>query len=320
MPSRLIGALSSAFRGGRPRVMRLLLLACLLASLVSPALAAYGKGKKSKFMSAYPILFKFVLFWWCVFVFVVMGFYVADNLMWRKFGPAKVAWSVERTFKAAPDGGRAAFWAQLVDPTKWSMSHPVLQSADIRMVECTKPEAEKNDTGSKDETSKESAGDKAAAEAAEPAEPAKSPNATEADEGLVAPSAALRPVELRPLEAGLGFILRHKQSLGGPRAGSFFCARECTKLETPADGTWRMFMRTVEVGNGYPFEPDSEESEVELAPPAEDGSVRCTINGFAAVNSRLFRWWNGLEPNSRAGSEAMLEAIENEVLSAKKNE
>lgn len=286
------------------RRAELLLLVALLLSLAPPVLAAYGSGKKSKFMAAYPAIFKFCLFWWCVFVFVVMFFYISDHLLWRKFGAAKVAWSAERAFKAA-SGGREEYWAQLVDPTRWAPNHPVLQSADIRMVRCGDDDADKSRGGSED---------------AKDDEPLPNPHATVADEGLAVPSAKLRPVELQPLAVGLGFILRHKPAEVGPRTGSFFCTRKCTLLETPTEGKWRMVMRTIEAGNGYPFQPDSEVAEVEMDPPAEDGSVRCAITGSAETNSRIFRWWNGLEPNSRAASEDMLEVIENLVLHAKKRD
>merc|ERR1719203_940412 len=81
------------------------------------------------------MLFKFLLFWWCVCVFAIMGVYILDNLMTRKFGSAKVNWSIDYTFKGGSTS-RQQFWAQLVDPSAWSMKHPMLQTADIRMVDC----------------------------------------------------------------------------------------------------------------------------------------------------------------------------------------
>lgn len=299
-----------------PRMVRILFLALLFLSLISPAMAAYGSGKKSKFLAAYPILFKFFLFWWCIFVFVVMGIYILDHLMFRRFGPAKVAFSAERIFKSSPSGGREAFWAQLADPTAWSMNHPVLQTADIRMVRCGGRNGDSAGAGGTANGDADSDTKAAAGESSDTETTAR----TEADSEGPAPSTKLQPISLQPLSVGLGFILRHKESDGGPRAGSFFCTRECTTLDKPAEGTWRMIMRTVEVGNGYPFNPETEETEVEMDAPGEDGSVRCVVTGFAAVNSRIFRWWNGLELNARLGAETLLEAVESEVLSAKKKD
>jgi len=303
------------------------LLWSLLSSLPVSVFAAYGSGSKGKFMSAYPAIFKFVLFWWCVFVFVVMGFYIADHLLWRKFGPAKVTWKAERVLKAAPAGGRQAYWQQLVDPTRWTDEHPVIQSADIRMVKCDEDEAKEVAAGATGEESKDDSKEERKEEDSKEKEEAvattkTSKQQTAGENGdTILPSNKAKPVGLQRLKVGYGFILRHKMDAGGPRAGSFFCTRKCTVLEEPADGTWRMVMRTVETGNGYPFEEDSEESEVLLeVPHEENGSVKCTISGSASVTSRLFRWWNGLEPNSRAASESMLEAIETIVLATKKKE
>jgi len=282
------------------------LRALLLVALVAQASAAYGYGsgkKKSKFLEAYPMIFKFFLFWWCVTVFAVMGVYIADHLLFRKFGSAKVVFSVERTFKGGAAGGRKGFWEQFADPTKWSPQHPVLQSADIRMVRCAPPEDVAKDGATE--------GDKAEEEE-KPPEPL-----IIADEPT--PSARLQPIDLQPLKAGLGFILRHKDD-AGPRAGRFYCTRECTEMEMPKEGPWRFVMRTVEVGVGYPYDPDSEVSEVEMHPAAEDGSVRCVVTGTASARSRLFRWWNSLEPNAVYGATSMLQTIEEELLSSKKKD
>lgn len=272
-------------------------LVVLLQLVLAVPTAAYRSGKKSKFLAAYPIVFKFLLFWWCVFVFIVMGVYIIDHLMFRKFGPAKVVWCVEHRFKGGPSGGREAYWAQLADPTTWTMSHPVLQSADIRMVQC-------------------SSADKAQPDAQPEAQPEAQP---QPGADGAPPETQLRPVPLAPLGAGLGLILRHKEG-SGPRSGSFFCTRACEQLEAPAEGPWSMVMRTVEVGAGYPFQAGTEATEVTMHPPAEDGSVRCTMSGSAEVNSRIFRWWNSLEPASRLGAVAMFEAIEAEMLAAKKKD
>mmetsp|Transcript_93397 Transcript_93397/g.268943 ORF Transcript_93397/g.268943 Transcript_93397/m.268943 type:complete len:289 (-) Transcript_93397:77-943(-) len=277
------------------------LRAVLVFLLAVPALGAYGygSGKKSKFLEAYPMIFKFFLFWWCVIVFIVMGVYILDFLMSKRYGSAKVEFVVEHKFKPGIAGGRKALWEQLADPTKWSPRHPVIASADLRMVRCTAAEESANGDGK-----------------TEPPKP--QPNAALGDEAT--PSTRLEPVELRPLQEGLGFILRHKSDDPGPRAGTFYCTRECTKLEQPSEGLWRLGMRTVEVGNGYQFDADSEESEVQLHPPAKDGSMLCVVCGTARCRSRLFRWWNQLQANSRVGAEAMLQAIEDELLASKKND
>lgn len=274
------------------------------------------------------MIFKFCLFWWCVIVFAIMGLYLLDQGMRKKFGPAKVLVSAERLFKEGSKGGRRAIWAQLVDPKSWSPDHPVLQSADIRMVRCdTKSNDKLNDENEKENRANDVNKPAAVAEKtdeaskSEDATAAKDADETEENESIASPSASLVPVELQPLKPALGFIMRHKVSLCGMKAGPFLCTRECTNLEDKADGdVWRMAMRTVEVGPGYAFLPGTEWSEVELHPPADDGSVRCVLTTSAEVNSRLYRWWNGLQPNSQAGAEGMLEAIETYLLSSKKKD
>eukprot|EP00931_Biecheleriopsis_adriatica_P066413 TRINITY_DN40780_c0_g1_i1.p1 TRINITY_DN40780_c0_g1~~TRINITY_DN40780_c0_g1_i1.p1 ORF type:complete len:297 (-),score=91.47 TRINITY_DN40780_c0_g1_i1:79-915(-) len=266
-----------------------LLLALLLLEHVLPVLA-YGGKKKGKFMAAYPVVFKFVLFWWCVFVFGVMIVYIIDHLMYKKFGAAKVVWNAEHTFRGA---SRKEYWAQISDPSKWSKQHPIMQTADICMVHCN---------GScTDAKEAEAASEEASAELPNPAEPKKK----------------LKPAKWGPLRSGLGMVLRHKAE-SGPQAGNFFCTRECTQLEEPQDGPFLLIMKTVEAGVGYPFLEDTEISEVELFPAAEDGSIRCKMVGTAEVTSRMFRWWTGLQKSSQEAACAFLESISEEVSSAKK--
>mmetsp|Transcript_90747 Transcript_90747/g.194634 ORF Transcript_90747/g.194634 Transcript_90747/m.194634 type:complete len:277 (-) Transcript_90747:50-880(-) len=271
------------------RIRRAPLVALLFLCLVLPTLA-YGGKKKSKFLAAYPSLFKFFLFWWCIFVFGVMTVYIIDTLLYKYRGPAHVDFSIEHVFRGVDS--RQVYWAQFVDPTTWDVAkHPVLQSADVRTVrvDTEVPPAEP-------------LADAAAASGAH-----ASKRVTPLPEGLVA------------LKPGLGLILRHKEG-SGVRTGTLFCTRECTQMETPEDGPWRLVMRTIEVGAGYPFMPDTEESELQLWAPEKDGTMRCSMVGFAAVNSRFFRWWTGIRRASVAGAVAMMEGIEEVVQASKKTE
>lgn len=247
--------------------------------------AAYGK--KGKFMEAYPMLFKFFLFWWCVVVFAAMAVYILDTVVFKYSGPALVEWSTERTMRGDVD--RAAYWAQFADPSSWSTErHPVLQTADVRMVHW----------------------DSSAA-----AEMAKNGDHEQKEPGSL--SAKMKAASLGELKPGFALILRHKAGVG-PRAGSFFCMRECVQSERLKDGPWIFSMRTVDVGAGYPYIPGSEEVTLELFPPAEDGGIRCVMSGTGALSSRVFRWWQGLSKASVEGAEAMLQAIDEDLLSAKK--
>jgi len=249
----------------------------VVLSLISQVAAA---EKKSKFLAGYPGIMKFLMFWWTIFVFVVMGIFIIDHVITQRWGPARADWSLEYVFRSS--AGREAYWAQFVDPTAWSLDHPVLQSADVRLVKI-------EESAKADETSTSSS----------------------------APGAAVSPLPLGPLKQGLGLILRHKAN-SGPREGSFFCTRLCAKLEVPEDDVWRCLTKTVEVGEGYPLLPGTEETEVELWPPGEDGSIRCRMTCRAAVSSRWFRWWTGLLETSQASARAMLESIEQEVEAGKK--
>merc|ERR1719210_1562695 len=113
--------------------------------------------------------------------------------------------------------------------------------------------------------------------------------------------------------------MRHKEN-AEPHPGAFFCTRECIQLEQPSEGLWELGFQTVEVGSGYPYSAGSEKTLIEMHPPAEDGSVRCVMSGFSEVNSRVFRWWSALEPMTRSGATAMLQAIEDEMLAGKKKD
>ncbi|CAK0865964.1 unnamed protein product [Prorocentrum cordatum] len=287
--------LASGHRG-LPLQQRVRLL-LLLAGAV-PAMAKKSKGLE--ILKHYPTMFKFCMFWWCIFVFAVMGGYIIDTLLFRKFGPARISWKMEHVFRGTAD--RDAYWAQLVDPSRWSTTHPVLQSADLRMVDCSK-------------LLKEVAAGAAVVtdtdEVASYGDEDKPPKVMEA-------SSSLESVALGPLRPGLGLVLRHKGGTGA-LAGAFYCTRACTLLEKPPEGVWRFGMDTVEAGAGYPYAAGSQKDELEMWPPGEDGSIRCRMSGTAEVGSRFFRWWSGVESSSRAGALAMLEAIGEEIQAAKKH-
>merc|ERR1712070_736805 len=95
-----------------------------------------------------------------------------------------------------------------------------------------------------------------------------------------------KAIALRSLQPELGLVLRHKENTG-VQAGDLFCTRKCTQLETPAEDAWRLVMQTIQVGVGYPYLPDTEESELVMDAPAADGSIRCCMIGSFAVNSRF---------------------------------
>jgi len=265
-------------------------LTALLLLLQLSSAAAYGGKKKSKFLEAYPMVFKFLLFWWCVFVFAVMTVYIIDHLMYKKFGPAKVVWRAERFFKGI---SREDLWAQLADPSKWSKDHPVMQTADITLVSNMRdPPSTDKEENEAEEMSKEK----------EPNEEHFGENAFENTKKKC------QPIELGPLKKGHGMLLRHKPD-SGPQAGRVFCLRECAQIEEPADGPFLLVMRTIEGGLGYPFLENTEISEVEMF-PSEDGAVRCKMSGMADVTSRIFRWWAGLQKDSQASAVAFLESLD----------
>ncbi|CAJ1334585.1 unnamed protein product [Effrenium voratum] len=210
--------------------------------------AAYGGEKKSKFLAAYPMVFKFLLFWWCVFVFAVMTVYIADHLLYRKFGPAKVAWRAEHIFRGV---SRDDLWAQLADPSKWSCDHPVLQTADVSLVSDIAEPKKTDEDSTSDKVDEEVVSDKSAEE-----------------RPFENPKKQFETRKLGQLKKGHGMILRHKAE-SGPQAGTFFCVRECSQIEEPADGPYLLVMRTVEAGLGYPFLENTEVSEVEIFPAEE---------------------------------------------------
>lgn len=272
--------------------MRLL----LLAASALPALAK--KSKADDILKHYPAAFKFCMFWWCIIVFIVMGVYILDHLLYRKFGPARIDWKIEHVFRDAAE--RETYWAQLVDLSQWSHRHPVRQSADVRMVDCAKllKAVAEGSGGAKQEA---------------PAEDDDEPQIYES-------SPDLKDVPPGPLKPGFGLVMRHKDG-AGKLAGAFFCTRACSSLAKPSEGAWRCVMETVEVGAGYPFAAGSEVTELELWPANdEDGSVRCSMTGVASVNSRFFRWWSDVQAASAAGALGMLEAIGAEIQAAKKKE
>mmetsp|Transcript_86641 Transcript_86641/g.245688 ORF Transcript_86641/g.245688 Transcript_86641/m.245688 type:complete len:292 (+) Transcript_86641:93-968(+) len=280
-----LGSLHTGTRGGvrapRARVAARLVL---FLGLALPALAAEAK-KKSKFLAAYPSFFKLFLFWWCIFVFAVMSVYILDNLLYRLRGPQRMYWAIDHTFSSS--ASREVYWSQFVDPTSWSQTHPILQTADVCVVNCDAPVERAGST------------------------------TEQADERPENASTQFTKAPLSRLKPGLGIAMLHKTV---ENKGALFCTRKCVKCDTAKEGAWHFVMRTVEVGAGYPFLADSEETELEMW-PAEDGvNVRCQMRGFASVASRAFGWWKGLKKASRAGAAIMLEAIEDEVKSIKKQE
>lgn len=276
----------------------------VLQQLMVPALAA-KVTKKEKFLAAYPVLFKFCLFWWCVIVFAIMSVYIIDHLLTKYYGPAKVDVSVERRLITV--AGREAYWAQLVDPTVWSKeTHPVMQSAAVNMVKVVAPAPESDAVVDNVASSGGS-----------------SSSGTPTPDGPLywednQPKAKTEPVKWGPLQPGLALMLRHKE--GDERAGNFFCTRECIELETPKAGPWRLKMRTVDVGGGYPFVPKSEESVVEVWAPEDDGGLKIKLRVTAGCSSRFFRWWSGLQKGSEEGADALLVGIVEEVERSKKKD
>lgn len=297
----------------------------LLVTLVVPATAAYGKGGKGNFLKAYPGFFKFLLFWWCVLMFIVMGILVGDHVLFLRKGPCWVHWYADYVFKG---GEREEYWKQFVDPSSWSWTHPVLMSADIKLVETlSEPDPAAVAAAAAKNGTKEEGGEEDEEEE-ETTDPSAEVPAQSSDDLSEARKARIRPVPLGPMRPGLALVLRHKSSTPLPikhdadpeTAGKFFCMRECVESEKPADGCWRFVMRTIDVGVGYPFLPGTEEVEVVLHPSGDDGSIRCEMNCKAALQSRLFAWWNNVKRNSTAGCGAMLGAIASEVEGSKKRD
>lgn len=294
----------------------------LLTLLVVSASAAGSKPKKTdKFLSAYPMLFKFLLFWWCVVVFVIMAGFIADNLCWRYIGSAPVKWSTSYTFDGR--ASREAYWAQFVDPSAWTPTHPILQSADVRMVKVLSPEdaaVEQSSNGaapggldvSKEYSLADPPPPDAVAEAKLMRDEIQAANGIRSE-----PSKRMKPTDFGPLKVGLGLVLRHKVS-EEQRSGLFFCSRECTLLEVPEEGPWEFEMQTAEVGVGHVFLPGTEEVRIKLWPAEDDGTIKCDMEGSGAVQSRLFRWWYALDRSSAESAQAMLESFNEQQGQAKK--
>lgn len=270
------------------RSSRMLVFAVFFLVLVTPVLAKKKKKNPDDLLEAWPHIFKFCMFWWCIFVFCVMAMFIIDSLIARWFGPARVDWTVEHTFRGGSN--REDYWAQFVDIRKWSVTrHPVLQSADVRFVKC-------------DESFT-----------------AATPNTEVYAGDGSAPDSKLTPILPAVMKPGFGFTLRHKVD-SGERGGTFYCTRKCIAMEKPKTDVWQYTTQTVEVGAGYSFQAGSEITELRMWPPADDGSIRCEMSGQATVRSRVFRWWSALIPNSKEGAAAFLEAIGKEVEQAKKSD
>jgi len=270
------------------------LLYCLCLCLATAAETEEGAEqppkKKSKFLASMPMFVKFSLFWWCVFVMLVMLGFIADRLAWRFYGPKRLYWNIERTFSGVP--GLEACWVQFADPSRWSEEHPVAASADVSMVKGPA-------------TVEVAAGDE---------QPTTvlgfdvSPNPGDATEAESQSKDRFEKVPMGPLQEGLGLRLWHKKGRG-PLEGKLYCTRICTELNTPADGPWRMTMKTVEVGPAHMCIPGSEVIEVELATTSKAGDVHCMMQGCGDVGSRFFAWWKGIARQMHEGGEAMLDGV-----------
>jgi len=279
--------------GRRPLARQVVLL-----MLTLPSMAHGFVGKKTtdmKLLEAFPDFFKFVMFWWCVLVFGVMSVFILDQLMFKYRGPATISWSTSFVFDGR--ASREAYWAQFVDPSAWKATHPILESADVRMVDFKTGDGNAAVVATERKENEEIQDEVSGA----------------LDEAALEPSARLKPVELKSFVPGLGLILRHKSGNDLPhglaREGLFFCSRECTALETPKDKPWRFEMKTVEAGAGHAFVPGTEVVAVLLHPTAEDGTIVCEMSGRGSLTSRVWRWWMGLEKLSVEGAQVMLEAI-----------
>jgi len=203
---------------------------------------------------------------------------------------------IERTLQCHAD--RNAYWAQVADPSAWKPTHPVLQSANVRMVEYLNGEGTSG-TENVDSNATNSEGGSSSVSARQAAKVSK-------------------PIDLGPFKLGRGLVLRHKEGTGF--AGDVFCTRECIELDMPKEGSWRIMMRTTDIGVGYPFLPNTEESVVAMLPAEKDGSIQCILTINAFCSSRFFRWWYGLKKNSIDGAELLLDGIAEEVGRSKKKD
>lgn len=260
-----------------------------------------------KILEAYPVIIKFVMFWWCVAVFGIMSVFILDHFVTKLRGPAAISWSTKFVFDGR--ASREAYWSEFANPGAWSTSHPIVATADVRMVQVS--------SASDGSTSAPAASSAPVASGTDQEAESESLNADDGEPPE--PSERLKPIDMKPLAPGLGMIMRHKSG-SGPREGLFFCARECTSLETPEAGPWHIQTRTIEVGAGYPFLVDSEVSDVILQPPGENGSIACEMRGTGAVTSRLWCWWMCLEKVSIEAAEAMMQSINDELGRSKKDD
>merc|ERR1712224_688177 len=100
-------------------------------------------------------------------------------------------------------GERETYWKQFVDPSMWSPTHPILNTANVRMVEVT---------------------DKTAVPLADGV------NVNESEFADI--STVVTPIDFQCLKPGLGLVLHHKNAdpYGRP-AGGFYCMRKCVRAD-----------------------------------------------------------------------------------------
>jgi len=281
------------------RAVSMHFVALLVFGLMSPGFAERKWVPKQSFLDDYPKYFAILIFFWCVFVFIGTMVFIFDHGLLKYFGPKHVYWDAVYSFNRAV--GHAECWKQFVDPAAWKASHPILQTADVRMVRCLPPADESFASG-----------------VTEPAAETETA-AQDGDDGPEEPTTRVEPMPLGPFQPGLGLILLHKTDSDG--IGKFYCLRECTVLETPADGPWRCVMRTVEGGAAHLYLPGTEETEIELWPPdQEDSSIHCRFSGRGSIASRVHWWWSGSMRKSVLSAVGFLEALSAHMSDAKKND
>lgn len=278
---------AKGFAGSRLRHFIFLSLLCV---------AAAEEKKKSKFLEPFPMIVKAGLFWWCIFVFVVVAYFIVEVLWVRYKGTAVVQWGL--TFDFDGTATRKVYWEQFVEPSKWSQSHPVVQSAVISMVQNVLAE----NSGQREKDGEEAA--KVTCET--------NPNEEQTSDPLL----GLKVVPFGPMAVNRGLTLRVRN---GDMEGSFFCARLCTEISTPDEGPWTYTMKTVSTGPAYPYLSGTETSTMKMW-PEEGGKVHCEWEGRAEVASRFYRWWQGLDNAAHEGAKAVMEAINDEVRRSKKHD
>jgi len=200
------------------------------------------------------------LFWWCIFVFVVVAYFIVEVLWVRYKGTAVVQWGL--TFDFDGTATRKVYWEQFVEPSKWSQSHPVVQSAVISMVQNVL--AENSGQHEKD-------GEEAAKVTCE-----TNPNEEQTSDPLL----GLKVVPFGPMAVNRGLTLRVRN---GDMEGSFFCARLCTEISTPDEGPWTYTMKTVSTGPAYPYLSGTETSTMKMCLRKV---ARCTASGRGAQKLR----------------------------------